>query len=167
MAKLWQLNYGYEVEISKGVNKGKKGYVIGITEKGKIEINLSKEPYSGKHDIEVDPSKLEVLVIGNPHDICDLKYEVAPKKQTEFTVAKLKVVNENPEIIIKYPEYFTVLEDDDWVEQAEKRLEELKYGKIGKYYHRILNALNRTSKEEINQGVKSLVEKLKEEDKKH
>jgi len=156
MAKLWQLNYGYEVEISKGVNKGKKGYVIGITEKGKIEINLSKEPYSGKHDIEVDPSKLEVLVIGNPHDICDLKYEVAPKKQTEFTVAKLKVVNENPEIIIKYPEYFTVLEDDDWVKLAKKYIQkEIKKNKI------------RVPKEEINQGVKSLVEKLKEEDKKH
>ena len=120
MANLWQLDYGYEVEISKGVNKGKKGYVIGITEKGKIEINLSKEPYSGKHDIEVDPSKLEVLVIGNPHDICDLKYEVAPEKQTEFFMAKLDLLLTDPQKILDNKKYFTVLPDDDWIEFAEK-----------------------------------------------
>jgi len=152
MADLWQLDYGYEVKI-KGKNQ--QGYVIGITEKGKIEISLSKEPYSGKHDIEVDSSKLEVLVIGNPHDICDLKYEVAPKKQTKFTVARLKVVNENPEIIIKYPEYFTALPKDDWVKLAKKYIQkEIKKNKI------------RVPKEEINEGVNSLIKRLEEGDKK-
>jgi len=151
MANLWQLDYGYKVRI-KGKNQ--QGYVIGITEKGKIEINLNKKPYSGKHDIEVDPSNLEVLVIGNPHDICDLKYEVAPEKQTEFTVAKLKVVNENPEIIIKYPEYFTVLPKDDWIKLAEQYIQkEIKKNKI------------RVPKEEINEGVNSLIKRLEEEDK--
>jgi len=117
MADLWQLDYGYEVRI-KGKNQ--QGYVIGITEKGKIEINLSKEPYSGKHDIEVDPSKLEVLVIGNPHDICDLKYEVAPEKQTEFFMAKLDLLLTDPQKILDNKKYFTVLPDDDWIEFAEK-----------------------------------------------
>jgi len=119
MAKLWQLDYGYKVKTLEG----KEGYVIGITEKGKIEINLDKEPYSGKHDIEVDPSKLEVLVIGNPHDICDLKYEVAPKKQTEFTVAKLDLLLTDPQKILDNKKYFTVLPDDDWIEFAEKAVQ--------------------------------------------
>ncbi len=97
--------------------------MAGVSESGEIEINLSKEPYSGEYDIIEPVSNLEVRVIGNPHDMCDLKYEVVPEKQTEFTVARLYLLATNPQKILDNPEYFTVFPKDDWIELAEKAVQ--------------------------------------------
>lgn len=160
-------NYGYKVKTPEG----KKGYVTGVTEDWGIKINLRENPYSGEHHIIEPASNLEILAMDNPFDICDIEYDLVPKGQTPFIIAKLEVLDKYPQVILDNPEYFTVLQDDDWIEFAEKRLEELRYGKWGKikkYYNKVFNALfNRATKKEINQGVKSLIDRLEEEDKRN
>lgn len=168
-------DYGYEVKILEGKNQ--KGYVIGVSEDGKIEISLREKPYSGEHHIIEPVSNLEILELSNPYKIWQSEivrdkkgggHELTDKfdKQSPFFRAKLKILAENPEIIINYPEYFTALPKDDWIELAEKRLYG-KWEKIKKYYNKIFNNLfNRTTKEEIRQRVESLTERLYEEDNK-
>ena len=118
-------DYGHKVKIPGERNhKDREGYVTGVSKSGKIEIDLNKTPYSGEHDIEINPSNLEILAISNPHDICDIKYDLVPKNQTKFFMAKLDLLLTNPQKILKNKKYFTVLEDDDWIEFAEMAVKE-------------------------------------------
>jgi len=188
MAKLWQLDYGYKVKPLEGKNKNQEGYVTGVSEDGKIKINLDERPYSGEHHIIEAVSNLKVLVIGNPHDIWDVEivrdkkgggHELTDKvnEQTEFTIAKLDLLATNPQKILDNKEYFTVLPNDDWIESAEKQLEKSIYGKgkkIKKYYNKIKTEiiyifdilLNRPGKKEVSNYLQSINKRLDKEGKK-
>ena len=98
--------------------------MTGVSKNKQIKINLNKKPYSGEHHLEEPASNLEILAISNPHDICDIEYDLVPDNQTEFFMAKLDLLLTNPQKILKNKKYFTVLKDDDWIEFAEMAVKE-------------------------------------------
>jgi len=156
-------DYGYKTNILSGKNKDRKGYVTGVSEDGKIKINLNERPYSGEHHIEEPTSNLEIIAISNPYNIFSTEnlekdekkgYRIIEGKLygfSPFDNAKITLVVNYPQEILDNKKYFPERDGSDWIKFAKKVAEEYKRG---------------VSKKDIKRGVKSLINRLGKEGKK-
>ena len=99
--QLWMLDYGYQVKVLKGENKGKIGYVVMDSRFGDVGINTRKKP-DINYQIREHPSNLEIISMENPHNIKPFPWQ----ELSQFDCAKISLSIFHPRIILENQKYF-------------------------------------------------------------